>query len=105
MTEKHYLPWVKARQRQLTTSVRQAWFPEVKDPILVHEEAPTSLVNVEETSRLPVSGCRSAEVHGRSNELGDRRVFNMTLTLAPVISAGLLRFRLIWYWFLLLIKV
>jgi integrase/recombinase XerD len=30
MTEKHYLPWVKARQRQLTASVRQAWFPEVR---------------------------------------------------------------------------
>jgi integrase len=30
MTEKHYLPWVKARQRQLTASVRRAWFPEVR---------------------------------------------------------------------------
>jgi len=30
MTEKHYLPWVKARQRQLTVSVRHAWFPEVR---------------------------------------------------------------------------
>ena len=30
MTEKHYLPWVRARQRQLTASVRQAWFPEVR---------------------------------------------------------------------------
>lgn len=26
MTEKHYLPWVKARQNQLTASVRRAWF-------------------------------------------------------------------------------
>jgi hypothetical protein len=32
MTEKHYLPWVKARQKQLTASVRRAWFPEVKAP-------------------------------------------------------------------------
>jgi integrase len=30
MTEKHYLPWVKARQKQLTSSVRRAWFPEVR---------------------------------------------------------------------------
>src|SRR5882724_12110965 len=30
MTEKHYLAWVRARQRQLTASVRQAWFPEVR---------------------------------------------------------------------------
>ncbi|HEY6252158.1 MAG TPA: tyrosine-type recombinase/integrase [Candidatus Angelobacter sp.] len=29
MTEKHYLPWVKARQDQLTASVTRAWFPEV----------------------------------------------------------------------------
>jgi integrase len=29
MTEKHYLPWVKARQEQLTASVHQAWLPEV----------------------------------------------------------------------------
>jgi integrase/recombinase XerD len=30
MTEKHYLPWVRARQRQLTATVRRAWFPEVR---------------------------------------------------------------------------
>jgi integrase/recombinase XerD len=30
MTEKHYLPWVKARQKQLTASVRRAWFAEVR---------------------------------------------------------------------------
>src|SRR5882724_7019226 len=30
MTEKHYLPWVRARQRQLTASVRLAWFAEVR---------------------------------------------------------------------------
>ena len=70
MTEKHYLPWVKARQRQLTTSVRQAWFPEVKDPILVQEEAPTSRISVEATSRMPGSGCHSVEVHGCSNQRG-----------------------------------
>jgi integrase len=29
MTEKHYPPWVKARQEQLTASVRQSWFPEL----------------------------------------------------------------------------
>ncbi|HWZ41904.1 MAG TPA: tyrosine-type recombinase/integrase [Candidatus Saccharimonadales bacterium] len=29
MTEKHYLPWVKARQELLTASVQRAWFPEV----------------------------------------------------------------------------
>jgi site-specific recombinase XerD len=31
MTEKHYLPWAKARQDQLITSVQRAWFPEVVD--------------------------------------------------------------------------
>lgn len=30
MTEKHYLPWVKARQRQLTASVRRAWSHHVR---------------------------------------------------------------------------
>lgn len=30
MTEKHYLPWVKDRQKQLTALVRRAWFPEVR---------------------------------------------------------------------------
>lgn len=30
MTEKHYLPWVQARQKQLTKSVRRAWFPKVR---------------------------------------------------------------------------
>jgi len=38
MTEKHYLPWVKARQKQLTASVRRAWFSEVRrlppEPVL-----------------------------------------------------------------------
>lgn len=29
MAEKHYLPWVKARQDQLTSSVRRAWLPEI----------------------------------------------------------------------------
>lgn len=29
MTEKHYLPWVKARQEQLMASVHQAWLPEI----------------------------------------------------------------------------
>lgn len=32
MTEKHYLPWVQARQKQLTRSIRRAWFREVKAP-------------------------------------------------------------------------
>jgi len=34
MTERHYLPWVKARQKQLTTSVQRAWFPEVRQNTL-----------------------------------------------------------------------
>lgn len=29
MTEKHYLPWVKARQKQLTNNVRHAWTADV----------------------------------------------------------------------------
>jgi desulfoferrodoxin (superoxide reductase-like protein) len=32
MTEKHYLAWVKTRQKQLSASVRRAWFAEVKQP-------------------------------------------------------------------------
>jgi integrase/recombinase XerD len=43
MTEKHYLPWVKARQKQLTASVRKAWFSEVRrlppEPLDVEREA------------------------------------------------------------------
>jgi integrase len=31
MTEKHYLPWVEARQKQLTASVRRAWFDNVRE--------------------------------------------------------------------------
>jgi integrase len=33
MTERHYLPWVKARQKQLTISVRRAWSREVRQPL------------------------------------------------------------------------
>lgn len=29
ITEKHYSPWVKARQEQMETNVQRAWFPEV----------------------------------------------------------------------------
>jgi integrase len=34
MTEKHYLPWVKARQDQLTISIKRAWFPEAKKDLM-----------------------------------------------------------------------
>lgn len=34
MTEKHYLPWVEDRQKQLTASVRRAWFPEVRQSLI-----------------------------------------------------------------------
>jgi integrase/recombinase XerD len=34
MTERHYLPWVKARQKQLTASVHRAWFPEVQQALV-----------------------------------------------------------------------
>jgi integrase len=34
MTEKHYLPWVKARQKQLTASVRRAWLSEVQQALV-----------------------------------------------------------------------
>jgi integrase len=43
MTEKHYLPWVKARQRQLTASVRQAWFPEVRQSPLPQGREPAGI--------------------------------------------------------------
>lgn len=32
ITERHYLPWVRARQQQLETSVRKAWSVEAGDP-------------------------------------------------------------------------
>ncbi|MBI2683523.1 MAG: tyrosine-type recombinase/integrase [Acidobacteriales bacterium] len=35
ITEKHYAPWVKARQEQLATSVRKAW--EVIEPTLIQQ--------------------------------------------------------------------
>jgi integrase len=34
MTERHYLPWVKARQKQLTASVHRAWFSEVQQALV-----------------------------------------------------------------------
>jgi hypothetical protein len=34
MTEKHYLPWVKARQDQLTTSIKRAWLREAKEELM-----------------------------------------------------------------------
>ncbi|HJX85288.1 MAG TPA: site-specific integrase [Candidatus Angelobacter sp.] len=40
MTEKHYLPWVKARQKQLTASVRRSWFSEFRK--LPPEPAPNT---------------------------------------------------------------
>jgi integrase/recombinase XerD len=63
MTEKHCLPWVKARQKQLTASVHRAWFDNVR------EAAP-------EASKLQVQDWRNEirlvrkhrscfEVHGR----------------------------------------
>lgn len=60
MTEKHYLPWVKARQRQLTASVRRAWFPEVRQspPFRSRESA-----EVQDGSRREPARCHSFELH------------------------------------------
>jgi integrase len=60
MTEKHYLPWVKARQKQLTASVRRAWFPEVKRPPL--QLAPVSTGgNI--SLNITVAACHSLKLH------------------------------------------
>jgi integrase/recombinase XerD len=60
MTEKHYLPWVKARQKQLTASVRRAWFDEVKRPPL--EPAPPS--NGGNISlNVTIAACHSLKLH------------------------------------------
>lgn len=43
ITEKHYKPWVKARQEQLQQSVRKPWLP---DPLLTKDPAsPSARVN------------------------------------------------------------
>ena len=63
MTEKHYLPWVKARQKQLTASVRRAWFPEVRQPA----GKPVRIHFAEQInwSRLLIKSCRcSFDMHG-----------------------------------------
>ncbi len=65
MTEKHYLPWVKARQKQLTVSVRRAWFPEVRQPL--PETAGTKSAKGLTGLRLPFKNCCSVETHGCSN--------------------------------------
>ncbi len=65
MTEKHYLPWVKARQKQLTASVRRAWFPEVRQPL--PETAGTKSAKGLTGLRLPFKNCCSVETHGCSN--------------------------------------
>jgi integrase/recombinase XerD len=60
MTEKHYLPWVKARQKQLTASVRRAWFDEVKRPPL--QLAPQS--NGGNISlKVTIVACHSLKMH------------------------------------------
>lgn len=38
VTEKHYSPWVKARQDQLDASVTRSW---EDDPLIVHQQPPT----------------------------------------------------------------
>lgn len=64
MTEKHYLPWVKARQKQLTASVRRAWFPELRKA-----PAPRAADSREQkvASRFPVIKCYSLELHNWVN--------------------------------------
>jgi integrase len=59
MTEKHYLPWVKARQRQLTASVRRAWFPEVK-------QMPKPLAFDDRGEHDP---CSSFKIHRHSSQM------------------------------------
>lgn len=36
ITEKHYAPWVKARQEQMETNVQKAWFREPIDEVASH---------------------------------------------------------------------
>jgi integrase/recombinase XerD len=60
MTEKHYLPWVKARQRQLTASVRHAWFREVRQSPSRQQREAEDMQNI---SRPWTEKCRSFELH------------------------------------------
>jgi integrase len=73
VTEKHYLPWVKARQDQLTASIRQAWFSEVRQA--PPEGAGGDLAGTEDGFRLSAARCHSIEVHGHSNPRGARPFF------------------------------
>lgn len=58
MTEKHYLPWVKARQRQLTASIRHAWFPEVRQ-----SAAPRGRESADIQTGFRTAKCHSFELH------------------------------------------
>jgi hypothetical protein len=60
MTEKHCLPWGKARQKQLTASVRKAWFSEVKKL----PSAAVEVERVEEPNDRRLLKKRSVGVHG-----------------------------------------
>jgi len=54
MTEKHYLPWVKARQTQLTANVRRAWFAEVKRSAVQQRQR---------DFHVPIATCHSVKLH------------------------------------------
>jgi integrase/recombinase XerD len=64
MTEKQYLPWVKARQKQLTASVRRAWFPEVRKSPMPRT---ANSVEQEVTSTLPAIKFYSLELYNWVN--------------------------------------
>ena len=73
MTEKHYLPWVKARQRQLTASVRRAWSRNVRKA-----SPAASKLEVQDwrnEMRLVKKRCCCFEVHGRPNSDESRSFF------------------------------
>ena len=75
MTEKHYLPWVKARQDQLTASIRRAWFTEVwREPSQAGGND-VAEAEAEGSFRLLPGRCHSVEVHGCSNPRRTRPFF------------------------------
>jgi integrase len=73
MTEKHYLPWVKARQKQLTASVRRAWFTEVRK--LPPQPARVETEEEQNGLRLLKKRCHSVEMHGGMLRQGEQPSF------------------------------
>ena len=89
MTEKHYLPWVKARQRQLTASVRRAWFHNVKK-----SSPAASKLEVQDWRnevRMARKHCCSFEVHGRPSPMKAALFFSTSKAVVDSPSSSINR--------------